>query len=340
MPVAVFLSSGFDSGAITALAAETHSNLYTVTLGFNEFRGTSDDETVLAEKTAANYRTCHFSEFIDRSVFHEHRERLLQFMDQPSIDGVNTYFVSLVAKQRGYKVALSGLGGDEIFGGYPSFKQVPAMAKIFGPLGGDANVLGRHIRSVLSTPLSKITSPKMAGLFEYGGTLGGAYFLRRGLFMPWEIERMLSPDTAKSGWEQLASIPRMNEMLAPLATVGNSQRRNYLSVSALETTFYMRNQLLRDADWAGMAHSVEIRVPLVDPWLYRALAPLRNGKFRPNKEDMIARLQPPLPDEVRTRSKTGFNIPVREWLQENHERGLRGWAKHVLKHFQPGLLPA
>ena len=125
-----------------------------------------------------------------------------------------------------------------------------------------------------------------------------------------------------------------------LATVGNSQRRNYLSVSALETTFYMRNQLLRDADWAGMAHSVEIRVPLVDPWLYRALAPLRNGKFRPNKEDMIARLQPPLPDEVRTRSKTGFNIPVREWLQENHERGLRGWAKHVLKHFQPGLLPA
>ena len=101
VPVAVFLSSGFDSGAITALAAETHSNLYTVTLGFNEFRGTSDDETVLAEKTAANYRTCHFSEFIDRLVFHEHRERLLQFMDQPSIDGVNTYFVSLFLPSSG-----------------------------------------------------------------------------------------------------------------------------------------------------------------------------------------------------------------------------------------------
>src|SRR5947208_493538 len=106
-------------------------------------------------------------------------------MDQPSIDGVNTYFVSYAASQASLKVALSGLGGDELFGGYPSFSDVPRLTracKAFRHLGP----LARAFRSISAPLLSHVTSPKYAGLFEYGHSLGGAYLLRRGLFMPWE----------------------------------------------------------------------------------------------------------------------------------------------------------
>ncbi len=335
VPVTIFLSSGLDSGAITGFASELRPELDTVTLGFNEFLSTSSDETALAEQTSRTYGTRHTSAIISRATFNDHRGRLLESMDQPSIDGVNTYFVSLMAKQSGHKVAISGLGGDELFGGYPSFRQVPTMAKFLHPFGGS---FGRSVRKIVAAPIAAVGSPKLAGLMEYGGTFGGAYFLRRALFMPWEIERILGADVAKAGWEELASVSTTNAMVAPLDAISDADLRDHLKVSALESSCYMRNQLLRDADWAGMAHSVEIRVPLVDPWLYRNLAALRKENFTPSKADMIAGLKPPLPEAVRTRVKSGFNVPVREWLQETGERGLRGWAKYILAHFQPGMM--
>src|SRR5215831_16254094 len=130
VPVGVFLSAGMDSGTLTGLAKEvTNTDLSTITLGFKEFQGTINDEVPLAEQVAKHYETHHQTAWVTKQDFQKQRNAVLDAMDQPSIDGVNTYFVSKTAAESGLKVALSGLGGDELFGGYPSFQQIPRLAR-------------------------------------------------------------------------------------------------------------------------------------------------------------------------------------------------------------------
>jgi asparagine synthase (glutamine-hydrolysing) len=339
VPVGVFLSSGLDSTTLAALAAEQGGSLRTVTLGFEEFRGLEDDETPLAELVARRYGAQHETIWVTRQNFQAEVENLFRAMDLPTIDGVNTYFVSLAAKRAGMKVALSGLGGDELFGGYPAFSEVPRMAGWLGFLPPE-NLLGRGFRAVSSPLLKQFTSPKYAGLLEYGGSYGGAYLLRRGLFMPWELPEFLDADLVRQGWNELHTLCRLEATTAGL-------RSARAKVSALEMNWYMRNQLLRDADWAGMAHSLEIRVPLVDLALLKAVAPTLAAN-PPSKREMADASQKKLPPEILNRPKTGFRVPVRDWLMEaksevrgqrseaggqSHERGLRGWARQVYSQF-------
>jgi len=330
VPVGVFLSAGLDSATLTALAAESSdTSLHTVTLGFNEYRDTDNDETILAEMSARHCRTSHHTRWVSRENFQNERERLFSAMDQPTIDGVNTYFISKVAAESGLKVAISGLGGDELFGGYPSFRQIPGMVRLLSPFRSFPAV-GRLFRRISAPLLRRFTSPKYGGLLEYGGTYGGAYLLRRGFFMPWELPEILGDRITREGWQELQPLMRLEETIHGAA--GDRVR-----VSALEMTWYMRNQLLRDADWAGMAHSLEIRVPLVDVELMRRLAPLLTETF-PDKQDMARSPRQPLPTQILNRRKTGFSVPVREWLMQGNsrrsrERGLRGWAHEAYASF-------
>src|SRR6185369_1805199 len=209
------------------------------------------------------------------------REKLLAAMDQPSIDGVNTWFVARAAAAQGLKVAMSGLGGDELFGSYPSFRDVPRLNRLFAPCAHMPQ-LGLYTRRLSEPLLRRVTSPKYAGLLEYGGSLGGAYLLRRGLYMPWELPRVMDPDMARTGWRDLQMLARLDD--APSHIHGTMQER--LAVSALEMSWYMRNQLLNDADWAGMAHSLEIRVPFVDVTLFGAAAPFLVTAHHPSKQDL------------------------------------------------------
>ena len=331
VPVGVFLSAGLDSTTLTALAAESSSaSLHTATLGFNEYRGTKNDETVLAARVADHCRTTHHTRWVSREDFHNERKRLLKAMDQPTIDGVNSYFISKAAVESGLKVAISGLGGDELFGGYPSFQDIPSMVKLLSPLNIVPG-LGRLFRWMSAPVLKHLTSPKYASLLEYGGTYGGAYLLRRGFFMPWELPEILGDKITREGWEELKPLMCLERTFHGVTT-------DRARISALEMSWYMRNQLLRDADWAGMAHSLEIRVPLVDVELMRRIAPLLTEKF-PDKQDMARTPHIPLPAEILNRCKTGFSVPVREWLTQNGgrqvgERGLRGWAREVYAHSQ------
>lgn len=326
VPVGVFLSAGLDSTTIAALVSETHGEVRTVTLQFEEYRGTPNDEAPLAEMVARQYGTTHQTITIGRSDFEAESDRVLDSMDQPSIDGVNTYFVSLATKRAGLKVALSGLGGDELFGGYPSFREIPRTVAALAPFAAVAGV-GRMLRIAAAPLVQQLTSPKYAGLIEFGGSYAGAYLLRRSLFMPWELPRLMDPDMAREGWHQLQSIERLTDLEEPI-------RSPRLKVSALELCRYMRQQLLRDSDWAGMAHSLEIRVPFVDVHLLRRLAPMLAATHPPGKRDFAMSPQTPLPAAILDRAKTGFSVPVREWLaatqaQEQPERGLRGWARYL-----------
>ena len=148
VPVGAFLSAGMDSTSLVGLVADTGlPDLQTVTLAFEEFEGRRDDEAPLAEKVAAYYGTKHRTRRLERSEFSNDIEAILDAMDQPSIDGVNTYFVSKAAKELGWKVALSGLGGDELFGGYNTFVDVPDWVRKFRgpskvPFLGDAFSIG------------------------------------------------------------------------------------------------------------------------------------------------------------------------------------------------------
>src|SRR6185369_11178500 len=130
VPVGIFLSSGIDSAIVAALAAETGAALKTVTLSFDEYLGTEDDEAPLAEAFAKRLGCEHTTVRITQPEFEALLGDFFASMDQPSIDGLNSYLVSHVASRQGLKVALSGLGGDELFGGYPSFSQAPRLKRI------------------------------------------------------------------------------------------------------------------------------------------------------------------------------------------------------------------
>jgi asparagine synthase (glutamine-hydrolysing) len=335
VPVGVFLSAGLDSTTLTALAAFQGGSLRTVTLGFEEFRDTPNDETRLAEQVARYYGARHQTVWVTRTDFFEHVAHLIDSMDQPTIDGVNTYFVSLAAARASMKVALSGLGGDELFGGYPSFREIPRAVQVFRHFGCCPQ-LGTGIRIISHPLLKRTTSPKYAGLFELGGTYSGAYLLRRGLFMPWELPEILQPEIVRQGFLDLQPLLRLEETLGRLTNP-------HLKVSCLETCCYMRNQLLRDSDWAGMAHSLEIRVPMVDAKLLKDLSMMMASATPPTKRDLANTPESVLPVEILSRRKTGFSIPIRDWLlahpaelRSKHKnvgepRGLRGWAQDVYR---------
>jgi asparagine synthase (glutamine-hydrolysing) len=325
VPVGIFLSAGLDSATITGLASEAHgAGLETMTLSFRQFQGTDRDEAPLAERVAELYGTRHRTVEVEGGAFADELDGLFAAMDQPTIDGVNTYFVAKAAAGLGLKVALSGLGGDELFGGYDTFRQVPALVSGLGRIPGMRS-LGRALRPLAAPVARALTSPKAAGMMEYGTRIGDAYLLRRALFMPWELPAILGGDLAEEGLRSLRPLHRLDQTQAPVA----GGRRK---VAALEMSWYMKNQLLRDADWAGMAHSLEIRVPLVDWTLFRALAGRLGRPGGPSKQDMAAAPATPLPDAILTRPKTGFTVPVGDWAGGT-ERGLRGWARRVYGEF-------
>jgi asparagine synthase (glutamine-hydrolysing) len=332
VPVSAFLSGGIDSAALVGLMSE-HAEAQTqaITLSFSEFAGQSADEAPLAAEVAQFYGLSHHVRHVDRDEFQRDLPTFLSAMDQPTIDGLNTWFVSKATAELGLKVAISGLGGDELFGGYPSFQQVPRFART---LAWPARIpgLGRAFRTATAPWLARALEhtarahPKLAGTLEYGGSVPGAYFLKRGLFMPWELPSILPEDFVRDGLTQLAANSGhightghigIETLLTP------TPQRAWAQVAVLETTNYMRNQLLRDTDWASMAHSLEVRVPLVDRVLLETLAPsLAHVRRRTGKLWLARSPVPALPQHIQTRPKTGFTTPIATWLQRAPELDL------------------
>ena len=332
VPVGMFLSAGIDSALITALSVAHGERPHTLTLAFAEYVGTANDESPLAEQLAAQFGTRHATVMVRTADFQEQRQDILAAMDQPSIDGINTWFISRAAASQGIKVALSGVGGDELFASYPSFSELPRirrLARTFSHFPG----LGKRLRMLAAPVLSRYTSPKFAGLLEHGGTLGGAYLLRRALYMPWELAEVLGADMARQGWADLQCQAELDATVARIP-------QDRLAVSALEMSWYMRHQLLVDTDWASMAQSLEVRVPFLDLPLLRAAAPWLAAYPRLTKPTIASAVAPQLPGALVHKPKTGFTVPVRDWLlgeqAGTQQRGMRGWACH-LHRAQSGL---
>jgi asparagine synthase (glutamine-hydrolysing) len=330
VPVGVFLSAGLDSSTLAALCAEDggNDNLHAVTLGFTEYKNTEQDEVPLATELAQRLGALHTVEWISKNDFLRDFDHILHVMDQPSIDGANTYYVSKLAHQSGLKVAISGLGGDELFGGYGSAGQVPQLAALPSFL----QCMGRPARALLE-PFLANWKPKLAGMLEYSGSYERAYLLRRALFMPWELHRVLEPEQVAKGLAALATLPQLQASHAP---VSDSQ----LKVSLLESQWYMRNQLLRDSDWASMAHSLELRVPLVDLDFWRRMAPLRLPPVRVSKQIMAKTPRLALTLEQIRRKKTGFAMPITRWFAESINEGEQNLSGGLgFRHWAVNLYP-
>jgi asparagine synthase (glutamine-hydrolysing) len=321
VPVGAFLSSGIDSGALVGLMCDAgQQDVQTVTLAFEEFRGTSEDEAPIAQEVAAKYGTCHTTRFVTEREFRDDLPKILEAMDQPTIDGLNTWFVSKAARELGLKVAISGLGGDELFGGYPSYRDMPRWVRLLA-VPGRIPWLGDLARQLLSgfDQFTHLIGPKSAGLLKYGGTYAGAYLLRRGLFMPWELDSIIGAETTRLGLRRLKPLHHIEAQLRP------EPKADFCKVAALESSLYMRNQLLRDTDWSSMAHSLEVRVPLVDAKLLRDLAGITPKQASRSKRPLANSPRISLPPKVVDRAKTGFTTPIQQWLQR--DKSIQKWRQ-------------
>ncbi len=322
VPVGAFLSAGLDSSTIVGFAKEFSNNIRTITFSSEEFRGSEDEEGPLAAEVARHFGVSNERRMVSRAEFESDLDAFLHAMDQPTIDGLNTWFVSKAAAEAGLKVALSGTGGDELFGSYSTFQAVPAMASRYRALARFPAV-GNAILWLNSTFRSRkaTTRPMLAGAARFGGTIDGAYLLQRGWIPPWELARVVRDDVAREGLARLAQ-------LAPLQIESDSGTLNdFGRIAYLEATRYMRNQLLRDSDWTGMAHSLEIRVPMVDVRLTERVIGLAASGRMPNGKAALAKIVPGgLPAAIASRPKTGFSIPIWVWLRNSPRAA--AWKKN------------
>ena len=296
-PIGTFLSGGLDSSIITAVAAQYKTDLQTLSLVFNE---KELNEEYYQDLVAQKYGTKHTKYLIDETLFLENIGDFFEAMEQPTIDGFNTYFVSKAAKEAGLTTVLSGVGGDEIFYGYSSFKDGKTLKFL------------SHIPYFLIKILQNQHKYKKLELLQAEKDL--AYYLpKRGLFSPTEIAKLLNIDIAK-----------IYHLISQLWHTYNSTHiaHIYDKISFFELNMYMKNQLLRDTDVFGMAHSLEIRVPFLDKelvdYVLRVAPKEKFGIF--NKQILADIAQDIVPHEVIDRPKMGFTLPFGKWMRNNIDR--------------------
>ncbi|MBL9091272.1 MAG: asparagine synthase (glutamine-hydrolyzing) [Planctomycetaceae bacterium] len=310
VPIGLFLSGGIDSAALATLAVETsESPVRTVSIGFDRKHF---DESTAAERTAGELGTDHRTIQVSAADILTHFDDVLAAVDQPTVDGFNTYFVSRAAREAGVKVALSGVGGDELFGGYASFRDVPRAQKWLSNLP-TSSVAAAAIQRGASLFGSR-------GLLKFGGAIerphdiAQLYLLRRELFLRNERRRIAPLPAGCDPWSGLT-----NSTLAALrAETRTDDVEN--AVSALELCGYMRNMLLRDADVFSMAHGLEIRVPLLDHEFVEVAVGLPGCWKRRNdvpKALLVDAVGPKLPRHVIHGPKRGFTFPWSDWLRDD-----------------------
>jgi len=340
VPLGLFLSSGLDSSAIAAIAARQQPGIRSFTLTFPD---TAYDEGPLAGMVARHTGTQHTDVPLQGADMLVRLEEAVAALDQPSMDGINTYFVSWAARQVGLKVALSGLGGDELFAGYQSFADTPQLMRL--------DTLAR----LLPAALRRVSSPLINRFLRRRGSadavrkatdawlmpeaLPHPYFFTRLLFPPSELRRLIEPRLRSSrvsadgvtldptwlGW--LERVADQAHVLEPIA-----------AISWLELRTYMASILLHDTDSVSMDRSLEVRVPLLDTALVEFMCALPDdARVQPGRHKalLVAAVQDLLPQEILQQKKRTFTLPWEEWLRGS----LRPRIEASFASLTPALAP-
>jgi asparagine synthase (glutamine-hydrolysing) len=297
VPVGVFLSGGLDSSILTTLAQANHvsksQQIKTLSIYFEEDNYSEYNyQKIIQARTGVEHHTYKISEEIYQSEF----ATILEAFDQPSVDGVNTYFISKYARELGLKVALSGLGADELFGGYNSFSLRNDKLK----------------KLKLINLYSKITNryPEKKFSFCRSDHWLNSYMLNRGLFIASDVAKI-------TGFSEVEVNNILDSYKEPL----NFRDLHPLNkVSFVETSIYMKNQLLRDCDYMSMWHGLEIRVPFLDKSIVnftQSVPP--DVKFVKNKKKylLVEAFKNEIPREIWDRPKQGFGFPFENWVSSN-----------------------
>jgi asparagine synthase (glutamine-hydrolysing) len=308
VPLGVFLSGGIDSSALAMLMRRvTPDQVKAFTISFeNE----AFDEATQAEQTASRLGVEHYTIPLTEAEMLASCDAAIDALDQPSVDGTNTFYISRAVKGAGMTVALSGLGGDEAFCGYAHFRTVPRMER-FARRYERLPYLMRQVGASLLGGNRNDRNAKLRALMldDYGFT--NPYFLARTLFLPEQIASLFEKDAIRAidygDWA--VRMRRLIERSQKLDTVNR--------ISYLEFKTYVANTLLRDADVMSMAHSLEVRVPLLDHLLLEDVMRL-HGRAKLNSKEskplLVKSLPESLPAGVTARPKQGFVLPFAEWL--------------------------
>ncbi len=320
VPVGLFLSGGLDSGAIAALAARAQAGIRSFTLSFP---GTLYDEAPLARKIAERCGTSHTEVPLDGAAMLARIDEAVAGLDQPTMDGINTYCVSWAAREAGLKVALSGLGGDELFAGYASFGNTALLQRLTRmawfvpwPLRRAAAPL---MASILGTRMSRDAAGKAVAAWRDPDILPHPYFYTRALFPPGQLERLMEPRFRPStvGADGVTLEPTWLGWLN--RTAGEAGNLEPVAATAwLEMRCYMASTLLRDTDSVSMARSLEVRVPLLDTPLVEFVNALPDAaRYRPGTQKalLLEALSGLLPEEILGQGKKTFTLPWEEWLR-------------------------
>jgi asparagine synthase (glutamine-hydrolysing) len=348
VPVGLFLSSGLDSTAIAALAARAQQGIRSFTLSFPD---TPYDEAPLARLVAQRTGTNHTEVPLHGADMLARLDEALAALDQPTMDGINTYFVSWAARKVGLKVALSGLGGDELFAGYQTFRDTPKLQRLETLSHFVPAPLRRLSAPLIRTLVSRNSSPdaarKAGDAWILPDALPHPYFFSRLLFPPSELSRLTQPkfrssavaaDGATLDPTWLAWLERASDqakLLEPIA-----------GISWLEMRTYMVSTLLRDTDSVSMARSLEVRVPLLDTPLIEFMCALpdqaRTQPGQPtasskthSKALLRSALDGLLPAEILDQRKRTFTLPWENWMRTS----LRPRIEASFSSVAPALAP-
>jgi asparagine synthase (glutamine-hydrolysing) len=327
VPVGVFLSSGLDSTAIAALASRAQKGIHTFTVAFPE---AEFSEAEIARSTAVELGTDHSELSLSNEEMVGRLDEAITAFDQPSMDGINTYFVSWAARQAGLKVALSGLGSDELFGGYSSFHNSARVAR----LAAIARFLPTSLRSfvgnrtISSNALSHSPDSFRKALAAWldPDSLPHPYFFTRALFTTQTTATWLQEENntwGRTPW---------GRWLAHSAEQTRSMD-SFTTVSWLELRSYLVSTLLRDTDALSMHHSLEVRVPFLDTALVERVLSLPESAKRDRRQPkalLIQALGNLLPPKVRAQPKRTFTFPWQSWLRgplgNRVSEGLAEWS--------------
>jgi asparagine synthase (glutamine-hydrolysing) len=321
VPVGLFLSSGLDSSAIAAIAARERAGICSFTLSFP---GTAFDEAPLARSVAKHCGTQHREIPLQGDAVLSRIDEAVGALDQPSADGINTYFVSWAARQAGLKAALSGVGGDELFGGYATFADTPRIQRLIRMAWFVPAPLRKAIAPLLRAAIAGRGSPdakrKVIAAWLSPDALPHSYFFTRALFpVGTELSRLIEPRFRPS------SVAADGVTLEPTwlgwlerAADGARKLEGMSGVSWLEMRCYMASMLLRDTDAVSMARSLEVRVPLLDTPLVEFVGGLPDGLRRRDgigKALLKEAVGDFLPQEILIQKKRTFTLPWEEWLR-------------------------
>jgi len=322
-PIGVFLSGGIDSSIITLLADQhTGKNLKSLSINFTDQTFSEEKyQKLVTEKTSG----IHYTYVVDEQDFNASFEKIMTAMDQPTNDGINSWFVNKYAKENGLKAVLSGIGADELLGGYPSFNRIGLIKTL------------QKLPAFILRFCERLPSEKLKRVYylSYKNPIGEYLFLR-GFFIPETIAKILKIN--KKEIDQLFEAFPIDEKINNL----NGAER----ASWLETSIYMQNQLLKDTDFMSMSHGIEVRVPFLDQHFLATINGIASPQRFPAQKKglLIQAFKKILPEPVWNRPKMGFSFPLQQWFTKGGQISQEQFYKNnefavkLIEKFKSGKL--